>query len=52
MTEKDAEEFRKQAEECRRMAAEARCEIDREAWLSLADDWIRLAQGTCPTRKS
>ena len=44
MAEKDAERFLKEAEECRKLAAAARIEDDKEAWLRLAGDWIKLAE--------
>ncbi|WGR73690.1 MULTISPECIES: hypothetical protein [unclassified Bradyrhizobium] len=43
MTKTDAERFRKEAEECRQMAARAINPADRDGWLKLADDWIKLA---------
>jgi hypothetical protein len=39
----DEERYRKQAEDCRQMAAKAIRPLDREAWLKLAGDWLRLA---------
>ena len=44
MTEDDIERFRQQAEECRREAEKAVSPLDKEAWLKLAADWLRLAQ--------
>jgi len=44
MTETDAEMFRKQAEECRQMAARAINPHDKEGWLKLAADWLKLAE--------
>ena len=44
MSETDAERFRKEAEECRDWAARAINPTDKEAWLHLAADWIRLAE--------
>jgi hypothetical protein len=44
MAQTDAERFRLEAEECRRLAENARTEVDKEAWLRLADDWIKLAE--------
>ncbi|MEK9285264.1 hypothetical protein MTR72_37620 [Bradyrhizobium sp. ISRA442] len=43
MPKTDAERFRKEAEECRQMAARAINPADRDGWLKLADDWIKLA---------
>ena len=39
----DEERYRKQAEDCRQMAAKAVRPLDKEAWLKLAGDWLRLA---------
>jgi hypothetical protein len=44
MIETDADRFREQAEECRQLAAKAIHEVDKQAWLRLAADWIKLAQ--------
>jgi hypothetical protein len=41
--ETDAERFRQQAEECRQLAAESVSPLDREYWLGLAADWLKLA---------
>jgi hypothetical protein len=38
----DEERYRKQAEDCRQMAAKAISPLDKEAWLKLAGDWLRL----------
>jgi hypothetical protein len=35
--------YRKNAEECLDRAAQARYSDDSNAWLSIAEDWIRLA---------
>ena len=43
MAEDDAARFRKQAEECRELAAKALSSLDKEAWLRLAEDWLKLA---------
>jgi hypothetical protein len=40
-----ANRYRREAEECRRNAQSALRPIDREAWLRLAGDWERLAEG-------
>ena len=40
----DLDEARERAEECRREAARAIHTIDVLAWLSLADEWRKLAQ--------
>jgi hypothetical protein len=44
MKETEAEEFRKQAEECRQLAEQTISPLDKEAWLRLADEWMRLAR--------
>ena len=40
----DLVRFYKLAELCRDQAAQARNSIDEEAWLKLADDWLKLAR--------
>jgi hypothetical protein len=35
----------REAQECRRNAEQAKNPIDRDSWLRLADDWMKLAQG-------
>ena len=37
--------FRREAEECRRNAEQAMKPMDRDAWLGVADDWMKLARG-------
>jgi len=37
--------YRQEAEQCRQLAERARTQIDKEAWLRLATDWITLAEG-------
>ena len=37
--------FRREAEECRRNAEQAMKPVDRDAWLRVADDWMKLARG-------
>jgi hypothetical protein len=44
MSEADAQRFRKAAEECREQAERTISQLDKEAWLRLAADWIKLAQ--------
>ena len=39
----DEERYRKQAEDCRQMARKVISPLDKEAWLKLAGDWLRLA---------
>ena len=41
----DEERYRKQAEDCRQMAGKVISPLDKEAWLRLAGDWLRLADG-------
>jgi hypothetical protein len=41
---RDADQFRQEAEECRKLAESAVRESDKEAWLRLAADWIKLAE--------
>ena len=40
----DLQKYRQQAEECRKMAEKVFSPLDKEAWLELAADWLRLAQ--------
>ena len=40
----DADRFRKQADECREQAERSISPLDKERWLRLAGDWIRMAQ--------
>jgi hypothetical protein len=49
MSESEADGFRRQAEECRTQAAKAISPLDKEAWLLVAADWIKLAQ-SCDAR--
>jgi hypothetical protein len=37
--------YRQEAVECHKLAETARRQIDKEAWLRLASDWITLAEG-------
>jgi hypothetical protein len=37
--------YRREAEDCRRNAESTLRPIDREAWLRLAADWTKLAEG-------
>jgi hypothetical protein len=39
-----AASYRRKAEACRQLAEEAVGSLDREAWLRLAIDWVKLAQ--------
>jgi hypothetical protein len=45
MPDIETDKFRREAKECRRNAEQARGPIDREAWLRLAEDWMKLARG-------
>ena len=40
----DLQKYRQQAEECQKMAEKVFSPLDKEAWLELAADWLRLAQ--------
>jgi hypothetical protein len=51
MTEGDADRFRQEAEDCRKLAERSVNQIDKEAWLSLAGDWIKLAETAAQRRK-
>jgi hypothetical protein len=39
----EAAKFRKQAEEAKEYAAKAISPLDKEAWLKVAQEWLRLA---------
>ena len=39
----DAAQFRKQAEEATEQAAKAVSPLDKEAWLRVAEEWLKLA---------
>jgi hypothetical protein len=39
----DSDRFRRQADECRQLAAKALNPLDKEAWLRLAEEWLKLA---------
>jgi hypothetical protein len=43
MTETDADRFRQEAEECLKLAERSASQHDKDAWLSLAADWMKLA---------
>jgi len=47
----DEERYRKRAKDCRQMAAKAISPLDKEAWLKLAGDWLRLADDGAPWEK-
>jgi hypothetical protein len=39
----DTARFRKQAEEAREQAAKSVSPLDKEAWLRVAEEWLKLA---------
>jgi hypothetical protein len=41
---KEADRYRKHAEDARQMAAAAKSPLEKEAWLRIAEDWLRLVQ--------
>jgi len=45
MLETAIEKYRREAEECRQCAERALRPADKDAWLRLAADWARLADG-------
>jgi hypothetical protein len=44
MPDPDSERFRQEAEECLKLAERSVSQLDKEAWLRLAGDWIKLAE--------
>ena len=44
MPESDAIKFRRNAEACQEQAAKTVNELDKQAWLRLANDWLKLAE--------
>jgi hypothetical protein len=44
MSSDDADRYRRQADECRQQAERAISPLDKEAWLRVAGEWIKLAQ--------
>jgi hypothetical protein len=44
-SETPVQRYRREAEECRLQAEKAMRTVDREAWLRLAADWTKLAEG-------
>jgi hypothetical protein len=44
MSDQDIARFRAQAEDCRQHAERAISLLDKESWLRLAGEWIKLAQ--------
>jgi hypothetical protein len=51
MSEDEAARFRKQADECREQAAKAVRPLDKESWLRVAEEWIKLAMSVETRRK-
>jgi hypothetical protein len=47
----DATRFRKQAEEARDYASRVHGPLDREAWLRVAEEWIKLAESAEARRR-
>jgi hypothetical protein len=47
----DVDRYRREAEECQRNAESALRPIDREAWLRIAADWAKLAEGAELTQR-
>jgi hypothetical protein len=39
-----SDNYRKNADDCRAQAEKAVSALDRERWLKLAEEWLRLAQ--------
>jgi hypothetical protein len=46
ISDQDVARFRAQADECRQQAERAINPLDKEAWLRLAGEWIKLAQAS------
>jgi hypothetical protein len=44
MSDENAARYRKQADEARQQAEKAISPIDKETWLKVAGEWIKLAQ--------
>jgi hypothetical protein len=44
MSNEDADRFREQAKECVQQAEKSISPLDKETWLRVAAEWIRLAQ--------
>jgi hypothetical protein len=51
MTKTDADRFRQEADECRKLAEKSVSQLDKEAWLRLAADWIKLAESAQQRRR-
>jgi hypothetical protein len=43
MPNDDADRFREQAKECTEQAAKVVSPLDKEAWLRVAQEWLKLA---------
>jgi hypothetical protein len=43
--------YRKQADECRQQAEKAISPLDKEAWLRVAEEWLKLAQSNEESRR-
>jgi hypothetical protein len=43
MSQDETARFRQQAEECRQQAEKAVSPLDKESWLRMAGEWIKLA---------
>ena len=43
VSDHEATRFRRQAEDCRQQAAKAVSPLDKEAWLRVAEEWLKLA---------
>jgi hypothetical protein len=43
MSDDDSARFRKQADDAHQHAAKSFSPLDREAWLRIAEDWLKLA---------
>jgi hypothetical protein len=50
MTDADADSFRKEAEECSKQAERSVSQLDKDYWLRLAADWIKLAENAVERR--
>jgi hypothetical protein len=44
MSEHDVTRYRALADECRQLAERATNPLDKEAWLRLAGEWVKMAQ--------
>ena len=44
MEDRFSEHCRKEAEDCRREAERVLSPLDKNAWLNLADEWMKLAE--------